>query len=80
MIGNCIRLYSINKHGLLDIYKLLRELNINAYLRSGYGEKRNVYALIINKKENLQRFSKKIGFSLTRKNQKLKDICSTIRP
>jgi len=78
VVGYSIRLYSINKTGLHGISKLLAGFGIDTFLRFGYGEKRNVYALIVSKKKNVILFSKKIGFCLKRKNRKLKEMF--IRP
>src|SRR3989338_4263772 len=41
-----VRLYSINLNGLKQIQKMLMEFNITAKICSGYGSKRNVYALL----------------------------------
>ena len=66
-----IKLYSINKEGLQQIQKMLLEFNIDSQLGSGYGAKRNVYALLI---KALDRFHKKIGFNLARKQSKLNKL------
>ena len=66
---NQVVLYSINKKGLLQIMKILFEdFNIVSKLYPGYGERRNVYGLVIN---DIKVFKDKIGFSLVRKMQKL---------
>lgn len=63
-----IKLYSINKYGLKQVQKILLEFNINSELNSGYGAKRNVYALLI---KDLKKFYNEIGFNLERKQKKL---------
>ncbi|MEK6932932.1 MAG: LAGLIDADG family homing endonuclease [Nanoarchaeota archaeon] len=66
-----VRLYSINKKGLLDLKSLIEKFGINSRLVKGYGLKRNVYAIVINKKNDIKLFSKIIGFNLERKQEKL---------
>ena len=63
-----VKLYSINLTGLKQIQKILLEFNIDSSIRSGYGQRRNVYGLII---KELIIFSDSVGFSLTRKQEKL---------
>jgi len=72
-----IRLYSINKKGLKQIAKLLIEYNIKPKLKAGYGEIRNVFALVIKGVEALSNFTHNIGFGLERKQMKLTSIFST---
>lgn len=64
-------LYSINKHGLLQIKNMLREFKMNSRLKSGFGCKRNVYALLI---KDLKTFNEQIGFNLRRKKDKLREL------
>ncbi len=78
VVGHYIRLYSINRPGLLGMSRLLAGFGIDSYLQFGYGEKRNVYSLTISKRKNVILFTKKIGFCLKRKNIKLKNMF--IRP
>ena len=66
-----IKLYSINKEGLQQIQKMLLEFDVDSKLDSGYGAKRNVYALLI---KDLNKFNKEIGFNLKRKQSKLKQL------
>ncbi|MFQ6009666.1 MAG: LAGLIDADG family homing endonuclease [Candidatus Aenigmatarchaeota archaeon] len=73
-----IRLYSINIDGLNEIAKLLEEFEIKCSIRSGYGKRRNVFAIIIRGVENLERFSKHIGFGVKTKKRKLKSMLSTV--
>ena len=66
-----IKLYSINKEGLQQIQKMLLEFDIDSQLGSGYGAKRNVYALLI---KDLDKFDKEVGFNLKRKQDKLNHL------
>ena len=66
-----VKLYSINVDGLKQIQNMVLEFNIDSRIMSGYGAKRNVYALII---KDLNKFDKEIGFNLTRKLSKLKHL------
>ena len=67
-----VRLYSTNKKGLQDITKLLLEFSIDSEIVGGFGAARNVYAIVI--KASMNRFSKKIGFGLARKQEKLLNL------
>ncbi|MBI2101672.1 hypothetical protein HYT53_03590 [Candidatus Woesearchaeota archaeon] len=66
-----IKLYSINKEVLQQIQKMLSDFDVDSQLGSGYGAKRNVYALLI---KDLAKFRKKIGFNLARKQSKLNKL------
>jgi len=66
-----IKLYSINLEGLNQIQKMLVEFNIQGKIYSGYGLKRNVYALLV---RDLNSFFNQIGFNLRRKQEKLKKL------
>ena len=66
-----VSLYSINKKGLFQIKKMLKELRIESKVEVGFGCKRNVYALSI---KDLKLFRNKISFSLIRKQQKLEEF------
>lgn len=66
-----IRLYSINEKGLKQVQKILLQFGIGTIMRSGYGARRNVFALIT---YDLKRFYNKIGFNLTRKQERLKSL------
>ena len=68
-----LRLYSINLIGLEQIHELLREFSIRGKIKSGYGFKRNVYALII-RSQCLINFATEIGFSCVRKDEKLSEL------
>ena len=59
---------SINLSGLKQIQRMLVEFDIGSKIGSGYGSRRNVYALII---IDLKRFHDKIGFNLNRKQERL---------
>ena len=63
-----IGLYSINKSGLIQIQELLNRFKINSRICPGYGQNRNVYAIII---RDFIQFHNNIGFSLKRKQKKL---------
>lgn len=71
-----IRLYSINHEGLKQVAILLKEFNIPSRIIKGYGEKRNVYGLIV---EDNNVFKEKIGFQCERKKQKLEEIYGEIK-
>lgn len=62
-----VLLYSINKSGLLQVKDMLKEFEIRSELKSGFGCKRNVFALSLKHKP----FKDKIGFGLKRKQDKL---------
>ena len=61
----------VNKNGLEQIQNLLLEFGISSSIKSGYGAKRNVFAVIT---YNLRKFYNKIGFNLTRKQDILKSL------
>ena len=63
-----IKLYSINEDGLKQVQKILLEFGISTIIRSGYGARRNVFALIT---YDLNIFHKRVGFNLRRKQEKL---------
>ncbi len=65
-----IKLYSTNHSGLRQIQRMIMELGIPSRIQGGYGERRNVHALII---KDLKPFQRKIGFNLARKSSKLAD-------
>ena len=65
-----IRLYSINLKGLKQVERLINTFRIPSRILSGYGNKRNVYELII---EDNRMFHSKIGFSCIRKQERLKE-------
>ena len=67
-----IRLYSINLDGLKQIQEILStDFSIFSKMVPGFGLKRNVYALTI---RDIVTFSEKIGFSLKRKIDRLKEF------
>jgi len=66
-----IKGYSINKIGLIQLFHMLKSLNINGKLYGGFGLKRNVFALIIS---DLTAFQQQIGFSCERKRLKLQNF------
>lgn len=66
-----IRLYSINKKGIEQIQSMLLNFGIESKIRDGYGERRNVFGLIV---LNKLKFKNKIGFNLKRKQEKLEAI------
>tara|TARA_Y100000310_G_scaffold29928_1_gene28439 strand:+ start:110 stop:724 length:615 start_codon:yes stop_codon:yes gene_type:complete len=63
-----IALYSINENGLRQIKDMLEEFNISSVIYFGFGQRRNVFGLIVT---DFKLFNKKIGFSLKRKQEKL---------
>jgi hypothetical protein len=71
VVNKKIFLYSINNHGLHQIQEILKEFTIESYIQSGYGAKRNVYAVVI---RDLIGFKRKIGFGLKRKADRLRDF------
>jgi len=73
-----IRLYSINKIGLEDLSKLLKNFKIKTNIESGFGAGRNIYSLTINGKENLLAFKNFIGFRSQKRNQKLNELTSIL--
>jgi len=68
-----VRLYSINSDGLKQIQELLMQFNLNGKITSGYGSKRNVYALIL---KNVRLFASKVNFNSIRKKTKLNNLLS----
>jgi len=64
-----IRLYSINLEGLKQIQKILSNFKMQSKLVSGFGLKRNVYALTI---KDIKLFHKQVGFNLERKQEKIR--------
>jgi len=73
-----IRIYSTNKYGLQQISKLLGFFKIKTYIENGFGEKRNVFAIIIKERESLLLFKKIIGFHSVRKIQKLNKLITNL--
>ena len=63
-----IALYSINQPGLLQIKSLMDEFGISTRIKPGFGQKRNVFALLT---KDFRGFSKEIGFGLRRKQEKV---------
>lgn len=63
---------------------MLEDFEINSRMKKGYGKKRNVFALVIGKKDERQRFARRIGFLSSKKNMKMmssipaKDECMVI--
>ena len=72
-----IRLYSINFSGLKQVQNLINEFGISSKIRNGYGSRRNVYGLVINR--DGERFDSEIGFNSIRKNDKLNTHLKKIR-
>jgi len=72
-----IRLYSINKKGLEQIKDMLKKFNIKTKIVGGYGKRRNVHSLTINKIKDIKIFKEEIEFGLKRKQGKLLKILST---
>lgn len=66
-----IALYSINKEGLLQVKDWLDYFDVHSKLKYGFGERRNVFALMIS---DFHRFNDKIGFSLSRKQERLVSV------
>jgi intein-encoded DNA endonuclease-like protein len=71
-----VRLYSINRTGLIQIQKLLDDFSIKSKIVGGFGSKRNVYAVVI---KDVIIFYKKIGFNLKRKNKRLREAIGNKR-
>jgi len=67
-----IRLYSINLLGLEQIQEILHEFNISSKIRNGYGQKRNVYGLVV--KKDIIIFKQILGFNCIRKQNKLNEL------
>ena len=63
-----VRLYSINISGLKQVQELLSSFKINSKIVSGFGSKRNVFAITI---KNIEQFQQKINFYCLRKKEKL---------
>ena len=63
-----IYLYSINYKGLVQVMNILKEFGIGSKIKSGFGHKKNVYALVT---RDLNLFNRQIGFNLKRKQDKL---------
>lgn len=85
-----IQCYSVNENGLKEVGKLLSEFNIHYTTsrlnRKGlqiclnkkicYG-KSDIYAIIISKYNDINRFYNQIGFKIKRKNDKIKKFLET---
>ncbi len=74
-----VRIYSINKHGLIDLMEMFNNFGIETKINNGYGLKRNVYALVIKEKKNLLLFDKLIGFCSNGKKYKLKELINRLK-
>jgi intein-encoded DNA endonuclease-like protein len=66
-----VSIFSINFEGLMQLKRLIEEFDIDCRIRGRFGCKKNVFAVIISRKENIVKFRDKIGFSLERKQVKL---------
>jgi len=73
-----IRIYSINRDGLQDISELLENFKIKIIIENGFGERRNIFAIIIKEKESLLLFKKLISFRSLKKNQKLNELIAKL--
>jgi intein-encoded DNA endonuclease-like protein len=74
-----VRLYSINLEGLEELAQLLRNFRIESSIRSGFGLKRNVYAIIIKVPRDILNFRDSIGFRSEVKNLKLDNLISKLK-
>lgn len=75
VVKNETRLYSTNLAGLTQVSKLLKnKFKIKHKIYSGYGEARNVYGIVIYKKEDLIKFKRFIGFKSKEKIEKLNKL------
>ncbi len=63
-----LRLYSINFKGLKQVQKMISEFGIENTIKSGFGAKRNVFAIVI---KDIEKFYKEIGFYCVRKQEKI---------
>jgi intein/homing endonuclease len=66
-----VALYSINLDGLLQVKEMLQSFGISSKIGSGFGQNRNVHAILI---RDLQTFAKKVGFGLERKQRRLQEV------
>lgn len=77
VIKNGVVFGVVNKKGALDIMNLLNKLGIKSsfkyYNKPNIG---NVYYVNIYGKENIMKFMKKVGFTLSRKQNKLENLCT----
>lgn len=73
-----IRIYSTNKYGLEQISVLLKFFKIKTCIENRFGEKRNVFAIVIKERESLLLFKKIIGFHSIRKTQKLNKLITNL--
>ncbi|MFH1623087.1 MAG: LAGLIDADG family homing endonuclease [Candidatus Aenigmatarchaeota archaeon] len=71
-----LRLYSINLRGLKELINMLESFGIESKLRGGFGEGRNVYALVISDVKSIMKFKNEIGFSSARKRLKMEKLTS----
>lgn len=72
-----VRLYSINFDSLEELLVLLRNFGIKGKLKKGFGAKRNVFAIVIEGKNNLAIFKKEINFWSCEKCEKLMTLLSS---
>ena len=66
-----VRIYSINLKGLMQIRDILLEFELESRIVPGYGERRNVFAIIL---KNPLKFKNEIGSGLQRKQVKLESL------
>jgi len=68
-----VQVNSVNKNGLLDMRRLLQSLQFNPGLYRRY-RTRDVWELTIQRKSEVFRFLNEIGFSIMRKQTRLKQM------
>lgn len=79
IVNKQVRIYSTNLMGLEQLSIMLKSLNLESKIVSGYGEKRDVYAIVISNKYNILKFAKLIGFRSKTKNDKLNILISSFK-
>ena len=74
--GN-VRMYSASEELLSGIKSLLLEFNISCQIRTRERDKkRDIYVLTITSTESLQSYNRRIGFTLSRKQDALDEVCA----
>ena len=68
-----IKLYSVNRKGLIQVKKLIEAFGICCKIYGGYGLKRNVFGIVIRGKD-IPKFAKEIGFNSKVKQDKLMNL------
>jgi len=74
--------YNTNKETILFVARLLKDLGIDCSIynpklsENRFGNK-PVYRIVFSNRKNIERYYKKVGFSIMRKQEKLKDIVNS---